>query len=705
MTVSLKEGPLVAVTANDGSIVATDAGRFGLYFHDMRFLSAFELTVNGFAPLMLSVNTERSHVATFQLVNPALTLADGTSLPRQSISIRRTRVLAGGWRERIGILNCAPHPVELTIGLRVDADFRDLFALRGYRGGPSAVVTRRTTSDGLRLRATGSDGLLRETEIRAEPVPDAVEAGDLRWSRSLEPQQIWTVEVEAMPRQEGRLVVRSNGASSRAFDAAVDAVERRYQRFLRSATRIRTSSERFDDEILDRSALDLCALVDEEPGGPVPTAGIPWFATVFGRDALITGFQTLLFQPDLAVGALRVLAAHQGRTVVDETEEEPGKIFHEIRRGELARTGLVPHRPYYGSVDATPLFAWLVAETVRWTGDRALWLELRPHALAALDWCDQHGDPDRDGLVEYDSRAGQPLWNKGWKDSSDSLSWPDGSRAELPAALVEVQGYVYAARQAIAELLAADGDRAAAGRLRRKAAALREQVESAYWLPEQRWYAQGLDASKRPIPAVSSNPGHLLWSGLPSVDRAAAMADRVLGPDIASGWGIRTLATGYPMYNPMSYHNGSIWPHDTSLTIDGLVRYGHRAAANTLATAVIEAAYHFPMGRLPEVWCGFARDRRFGTGPAEYIVANSPQAWAAATPFLLLRGILDARVEGVGGDATLLADPVLPDWLDRIELGGLQALGRSHRLLARRRRRDGGMLVTGDVPARPRAVD
>jgi glycogen debranching enzyme len=221
-------------------------------------------------------------------------------------------------------------------------------------------------------------------------------------------------------------------------------------------------------------------------------------------------------------------------------------------------------------------------------------------------------------------------------------------------------------------------------------------------MPEQRWYAQALDARKQAVVAVSSNPGHLLWAGLPSVERGAAMADRILAPDLASGWGVRTIATGYPTFNPMSYHNGSVWPHDTSLAIDGLVRYGHRQAANELATDLVEAGYHFPLGRLPEVWCGFARDRRFGTGPAEYIVANAPQAWAAATPFLLLRGILDLRVEGDGDAAELVADPVLPDWIDRIELTGIRALGRTHRLLVRRRRR-GGAIVSGDVPARPRA--
>ncbi len=696
-TIALKEGPYVVISAEDGSMTPADAG-LGLYVHDVRFLSAFEVRINGLLPLPLGASDRQTYVATVQLVNPALELADGRVLPPQAISIRRARFIDGGLRERIGILNSTPEAVSIDLAIDVDADFSDMFTLRGYHDGPPATVSTGQRPGGLILSARGADGVLRETTVSTEPPPTTVSDRTLTFAVVLGPQQRYVVEVEVVLTEDGERPVAGSGA---AFDQAIEDLQTRHARFVAAGTRIAVPGSRVG-ALLERSALDLRALVDHEPTGPVVTAGIPWYAVPFGRDALIVGLQTLSFHPELALGALRFLARYQGAKLDPFTEEEPGKIFHELRRGELARLGVVPHRPYYGTVDATPLFVCLFVETVRWLGDRAVYHRLLPHALAALEWCDTYGDLDGDGFVEYTSLPGSPLHNKGWKDSAISLSYRDGSPVELPAALVEVQAYVYAAKHGLASLAAELGDDALARRLGAEAAALRERFELAFWLPDERCYAQALDARKRPIDAPTSNAGHALWAGIASPDRAALLVERLLEPDMFTGWGIRTLSSTYPTYNPMSYHNGSVWPHDNSLIAAGMAAYGQRVAAGRVIGAMLDAADHFPDHRLPELFCGFSRDRRYASRPVEYLVSCVPQAWSAGAPFLLLQAALGLRPGAFGEPPAL--DPALPEGLDRIEVrglrgGGLRAAERRHSFSVRRTRR--GVRVMGDLAVRP----
>ncbi|KRT63040.1 MAG: glycogen debranching protein [Chloroflexi bacterium CSP1-4] len=690
-TIALKEGPYVAVSAEDGSMTPPDAG-FGLYVHDVRFLSAFEVRVAGVAPLLLSASDRETYVATMQLVNPPLRLPDGRTVAQQALSIRRARFIDGGLRERIGLLNSGPATVPLELSIELDADFGDMFAVRGYRPSPPAAVTVERVAGGLLLSATGADGVLRQTRVTTDPAPDAVTDRTLRFGAKLAPQERFVIEVTVVPTEDGH---RPEPGSERPFDAAIELLRDRYAAFLAAGTRIETGDGRLDD-LLRRSALDLRALVDHTPSGPMLTAGIPWYAVPFGRDALITGLETLDFQPELALGALRFLAAHQGQRVDPFTEEEPGRIFHELRRGELARMGAVPHRPYFGTVDATPLFVRLFVETVRWLGDRRIYDELLPHALAALEWCDTHGDPDGDGFVEHSSLPGSPLRNKGWKDSATSLCYRDGSPVELPAALVEVQAYVYAAKDGLAQLSAELGDGALAERLAAEAAALRERFEAAFWLPAERCYAQALDAGKRPVDAVTSNAGHCLWAGIAAPEHATLLVERLLEPDMFTGWGIRTLSSSYPTYSPMSYHNGSVWPHDNALIAAGMAAYGHREAAARVITAVLEAAGHFADHRLPELFCGFARDHRYASRPAEYLVSCSPQAWSAGAPFLLLQTALGLRPAEFGQPPVI--DPVLPEGIDRLAFRGLLAAGRRRTFAARRTAR--GVRVTGDLSVR-----
>lgn len=694
-TIALKEGHIVVVTAEDGSMAPPDAG-FGLYLNDVRFLSRFELTLDGRPPLLLSASDRETYVATVQLVNDPLPLPDGRMLPRQALSIRRARFIDGGLRERIGILNSSPHAVTVDLALEVDADFGDMFAVRGYRDGPVPAVAVTPTPDGLLLTATGADAVVRETRISTIPAPGAIDGHALHFEVALAPQARFVLEARAVPTEDGQLVEPGSGAP---FDDAIERLRDRYADFLRSATDIATSDARVDD-LLVRSALDLRALLDPAPTGPIPTAGIPWYAVPFGRDAIITGFETLAFQPDLALGTLRFLARHQGRQLDPYTEEEPGKIFHELRRGELARLGTVPHRPYYGTVDATPLFVCLFVETVRWLADRAAYEELLPSALAALAWCDTHGDPDGDGFVEYSSSADSPLRNKGWKDSVASLSLPDGSPALLPAALVEVQAYVYRAKRSLADLARELGDGELADRLAAEAMALRQRFEAAFWMEDEDCYAQALDANKRQVTAVTSNAGHALWAGIASRERAARLVERLMQHDMSTGWGIRTLSTGYPTYSPMSYHNGSVWPHDNALIVAGMTAYGHRDAAMKIVSAQLEAGRHLPEHRLPELFCGFARDRRYASRPTEYLVSCVPQAWSAAAPFLLLQSALGLRPGAVLGDAPVI-DPVLPEGIDRIVVHRLRAAGSTWSSTVRRTSR--GLRVSGDLV--PRALE
>ncbi len=670
MTVSLKEDALVLVTEDDGSIPG-GASPLGLYYHDTQHLSAFILRVNGDRPILLSANHEQNYVAAFQLMQASGVRLGTARHAQDTMSIRRTRFLADGLRERIGILNATPKAIDLEVELEFEATFKDMFAVRGYRDmtDDSAGEGGTWSDEHLVFERVGRDGLRRATRISSHPSPDLHDGHRMRYRRRLPPQGVFSIELSILPNEDGK----GETASPAGFDDALDQLNARYRRFLRSCTRFRTSSETLNEGLIQRSALDLRALLEFEDTGPFPTAGIPWYAVPFGRDALICAYETLSWQPEIARGTLRLLASCQGTKVDERTEEEPGKIFHELRRGELARIGVIPHSPFYGSVDATPLFALVFAETVKWTGDKDLWHELLPAAERALEWCDgPYGDVDRDGYVEYGARTSE-IRNQGWKDSALSLSYPDGAPAELPVALVEVQGYVYAAKVGLAELYELDGDRARAERLRGEARELAARFERDFWIEEERCYAQALDRRRSPVRAVTSNAGHALWSGIANADHAAMLVQRFMERDMFTGWGIRTLSSEYPTYNPMSYHNGSVWPHDNALVAEGFARYGFREEATAVIEGLFEAGKRFPDARLPELFCGFARDLRFSSRPADYLVACIPQAWSAGVVFLCLRTMLGLSPRLA--DRKIVVDPALPGWLPAIDVEDLLVQG------------------------------
>ncbi|MGZ6269168.1 MAG: amylo-alpha-1,6-glucosidase, partial [Candidatus Limnocylindrales bacterium] len=443
-----------------------------------------------------------------------------------------------------------------------------------------------------------------------------------------------------------------------------------YRAWLGGTVGVETDNEIFD-LTLERSINDLRLLMNEGPGPGerYVAAGVPWFTTLFGRDAVLTALQLLAFRPQLAVETLAVLGARQANEVDDWRDAEPGKILHELRSGEMVRSGELPHTPYYGSVDATPLWLILLGATYDWTGDRTLLERHWTTALRALEWIDRWGDRDGDGFVEYARRSERGLYNQGWKDSGDAIRDRDGRRAELPVALVEVQGYVYDAKIRLARLARALDQADLGLRLERAAAQLRERFEVAFWVPDLEYYAMALDGQKRQVDAIASNPGHCLWSGIVAPERARKVAGRLLSPGLFSGWGVRTYASGQRGYNPIGYHTGSVWPHDTSLIAAGLKRYGLQDEANTLIGRIFEAAQGFPAFRLPELFCGFERDA--AGSPVPYPVACSPQAWSAGAPFLFLQTMLGLRAHADRAELEL-ERPHLPDWLERVAVSELR---------------------------------
>jgi glycogen debranching enzyme len=710
----LKEHQMFLVCDGNGDIAAHNVDGNGLYWHDTRFLSLLELTLNTGRPQLLSSSGEHNFMMTLQFANPAFQTPDGTDVRARSLSIRRNRFLHAALHERIGIFNYNPFPVALTLSLTFGSDFRDMFDIRGYarRSKHGAIDRPYVDGDDLVLGYVGLDGMRRETRISfdREPThveihepdplpPDAMElmpgisgAGDPRAEVPIRPPTATAVfEVEVPPGRfasitsevrvsQGDLVPTPHPSSPStggigSLDSAFAAMRSSYRKWEESSTQIVS-----DDEILNavirRSLHDLRLLSDRIDDGYLPSAGIPWFSVPFGRDSLITALQTLCLQPDIARASLIFLAHHQGREVNDYRDEQPGKILHEIRLGELAALGDVPHTPYFGSVDATPLWVMTLGEYVRWTGDLALARQLRSNLQAALDWIEQYGDVDGDGFVEYVCRSKRGIKNQGWKDSADSMRHRDGPAAEPPIALVEVQGYAYAAWNTAANLFVQLGEPARAEHYRQLATDLRRRFHLQWWSEPDQFFAMALDREKRPLLTVSSNVGHCLWTDLLDSGPAWAVSDRLVREDMLCGWGVRTLSSLERSFNPMSYHNGSVWPHDNSIIVAGLKHYRMDERALLVAQQLIDAAIRFPLYRLPELFCGFARDRRYYSMPAQYPVSCSPQAWAAGSIFLLIQSLLGLRVDAAGGLLTMR--PTLPSAINQLQIRNLLVGG--HRI-------------------------
>jgi glycogen debranching enzyme len=670
VALTVLEGSTFCVCDDSGDVDGKAAAS-GFFVADTRFLSRCILTVNGKRPELLSSSQPAPHLARFVHRNP-----DAGGLRPNELSIERERFVGDCMQERIHVENHSRRRVELDLALEVEVDFADIFTVKdldpgfGHPGTVRLPDPRPPSSDGDGTVVFADAGFPARTVVHFSE-PCSLEGGTARFRLGLEHGETWTLVMGVQPLLDGH-----EALDAQTFEARLAAERRDAEQSLAEWTASKPKvAARFDDleQTWRRSVADLAALrmrSAEFDAGPVPAAGTPWFMTVFGRDTLIVCLQTMLFGPELATSALRLLAALQATEDDPERDAEPGKIIHEVRRGKGALSW-VDH--YYGTVDATPLFLILLSELWRWTGDPVVPAELEQNARRALEWIDGPGDQDGDGFVEYARRARRGIRNQSWKDSEVSMVFRDGTLAEAPIAPVEVQGYVYDAKLRMAELAREVwADEGTALRLEREAAELRRRFNETFWVDDG-YYALGLDRDKRLIDAVGSNMGHLLWSGIVVPDRADAVARRLTSDGLWSGWGVRTLAEGEEAYNPLVYHNGTVWPHDNSLIAWGLACQGFVDEAQLIVRRTMEAAECFDH-RLPEVFAGFARRRT--KVPVAYPTASRPQAWAAATPVLLLRVLLGLEPDRA---ARTLRSQVrrLPEHTEGLALRGVRAFGRS----------------------------
>jgi glycogen debranching enzyme len=665
---TLKHADAFAVFDPNGDALAGPGSPEGLYAHDTRYLSHFYLTLEGARPMLLS-STLRDDNATLtcDLTNPDLHDAAGAIiLEHDQIHIRRSRFLWNdGCYERLVVRCFDTVPRRLRLRLAYASDFADLFEVRGTtRLRRGTIHPPKCWSDGATLSYTGLDGVLRTTSLSFDPAPATCGPDAVVFDLVLEPrrQQSIFVAIHCGP---ARVAAGQN--ARRAFIVGARDAHRALRASSAKAVSIATSNTLFN-EALRRSKSDLYMLVTETAYGPYPYAGIPWFSTVFGRDALITAMQTLWFDPSIARGVLGYLAANQATTTDPAADAEPGKILHEVRQGEMALLGEVPFRRYYGSIDSTPLFVMLAGAYLARTDDVQMLQRIWPNIEAALQWMERDGDRDGDGFIEYGRRHSTGLINQGWKDSHDSVFHADGTMAKGPIALVEVQAYAYGAWGAAAQIMRRLGHAVAAERHEARAERLRQTFDKAFFDAELGTFVLALDGDKKPCRVRASNAGHALFTGIALPERAEAVADTLLSDGFFSGWGVRTLGSYEARYNPMSYHNGSVWPHDNALIAAGLSRYGLRGHASRVFEGLFAASTYIDLRRLPELFCGFGRER--SQGPTFYPVACSPQAWAAATPFLLLQSVLGLRFD-CSRNSIVFRRPMLPAFLDEVLLCGL----------------------------------
>jgi glycogen debranching enzyme len=666
----LKHGDTFAVLSQFGDMVGDAGCPDGLYHQDTRFLSQLELRLNGDRPLLLSSNqAEDNSLLPVDLANADTVGVDGSPLQRELIYVnRRQFVWQSAYYELLLIRNFDLRRHVVTLGMRFASDFADVFEVRGAkrarRGTGSAELV---SPDAVALRYRGLDGIERVTRLSFAPVPAQLDNNRANFVLDLGPGKWCRLALR----------VRCDPADGDPVDPQ-DWTVRQVYRSLRSARRaLRASrgraasiegSNAVFNELARRSVADLYMLITETEYGPYPFAGIPWYSTFFGRDGIITALLTLWLDPAIAKGVLGFLAATQATGTDRESDAEPGKILHEMRNGEMARLGEVPFARYYGSVDATPLFVMLIGEYYARTGDLDTVRRLWPNVMAALRWIDNSGDPDRDGFVEYHRQSAEGLVNQGWKDSAVAIFHANGELAEGPIALCEVQGYVFAGKRHAAALARALGEEATAARLEAEAERLRQQFEAAFWCEDLSTYALALDGDKRPCRVIASNAGHALLTGIAAPERAERVAATLMRVGCFSGWGIRTVALTAKRYNPISYHNGSVWPHDNALIALGLARYGLKESALRVFTGLFDAASYWEPRRLPELFCGFARRH---TAPTMYPVACSPQAWASATIFALIQASLGLHFDHRAGEIRF-DRPRLPDFLERLHVRGLR---------------------------------
>jgi glycogen debranching enzyme len=698
----LKCGDTFLLVDRFGEMQPTGRGEQGLYHRGTRYLSKLRLGFGRRPPLLLCSSVhENGMLLAVDLTNPEMSI-DHESIPHGTVHLSRRALLEDGrYLERLRLHNYGAVAVRVPLRIEVEADYFDIFEVRGSRRQRRGRLrTIEFSASGIRLSYDGLDRQRRATDVSFSRQPSRLGAGNALFQLELAPAEQLDLELCIrceLTRASEAQASNANGAArapavellapslGRHFSewtqrpsaelsgpseyaSATAAAEEKLRREQPEETVVSCSNRHFNRWLM-RARSDIRMLVTSTSHGPYPYAGVPWFSTIFGRDGIWTSLHMLWIDPVLAAGVLSFLSAQQATTFDSEADAEPGKILHEMRDGEMAALGEVPFGIYYGSVDSTPLYLMLASAYHQTTGDLALIRRLWPNLLRAMDWLDQHADLDGDGFVEYGRRSSRGLSQQGWKDSQDSVFHQDGSLAEGPIALCEVQGYAYAARQGMSQLARAVHEPELAERWAARAEELQSRFDAAFWQPELGTYALALDGEKRPCRVKTSNAGHCLYTGISQASRQASLARQLSSAEMFSGWGVRTLASDERRFNPMSYHNGSIWPHDNAIVAEGLARAGDRAGAMTVLEAMFDAASHMDFLRLPELFCGFTRQAN--REPILYPVACLPQAWASSACFALLKAVLGLEVDAVGGRVTL-RKPRLPALVDRLDIERLR---------------------------------
>ncbi|MGE5262664.1 MAG: glycogen debranching N-terminal domain-containing protein [Acidobacteriota bacterium] len=689
----VKNEDVFFLTETDGSVPLQGYHGLGLYFHDCRYLKGYELHIARVRPEVLASAAHRTFMADLDLTNPEIHLANGHLIRREQIGIRWTRILDGGECElydSITIQNFGLDEIEFPVTLTFDAAFDDVFQVRGAEPEKRGYLHPPVWDDHvLRFAYDGADGVFRGLSVHFLPEPVDTQGACATFNVHLQPRErkeilislLLSESTDAPPVNPPAHPDRDRNSIRASLQKSLDA-------WLENQTLFRCDNL-LVHRVMERSLSDLAVLRSRLADQEYFAAGIPWFATLFGRDSLITALQTLAFDPSNAEQTLRLLAHYQGQRVDEWRDEEPGKILHELRVGEMAHLNEIPQTPYYGSVDSTPLFLVLMARHAEWTGDLRLFNELRSNVDRALEWIARYGDGNGDGYVEYRTRSKSGLVNQGWKDSGDSISNADGSLANPPISLVEVQGYVYLAKHSLADLYERAGEADRAGRLRKEAQDLRTRFNRDFWLEDQKFYAIALQADGTPAAVVASNPGHALWTGIVDEDKIDHTVKRLMRPDMFTGWGIRTLSELERRYSPIGYHLGTVWPHDNSIIAAGMRRYGHDEAFGNVFQGLLATAIDFRFYRLPELFAGFSKSDY--DSPVRYPVACHPQAWAAGVfPFLFenLLGLVPEAFE----KRLRIVRPILPDLMDHVEVRRLK-VGAALVDLDFDRQRDGSVVV------------
>ncbi|MFG6148112.1 amylo-alpha-1,6-glucosidase [Halobacillus sp. B23F22_1] len=632
---AIKENNMFLLTNPSGSIFSEDAYGLGLYIKDTRFLSHFETFINGESPILLDSDGSSNYVSRMTLTNPHQEENGGIKLWRESLEVTREQfIVENVLYEKISFKNYSPQSIEFTFSVKAQADFKDMFLIRGFQSGNIGQLTEtHSDHDQLSFHYKGADDLLRSTTLSWNH-PGKADKDDqtlIHFSFNLKPQEEKALKINVSAAIKDQFTgIPLN------YEKAFEKLESSHEQWNAELPSVSSDSEVLNGTV-KQGLNDLRVLLTNLGHGPFPVAGLPWFGVPFGRDSLIAAWQMLPFYPEAAKGTLFTMASLQGTKENEWRDEQPGKIMHEIRYGELANTNQVPFTPYYGTIDATPLFLVLLSEYVKWTGDLKTFELLQGNVDHALEWINIYGDRDQDGFVEYFQESAKGIANQGWKDSADSVVHRSGKYAEAPIALSEVQGYVYHAKTGLADVYEALQQGEIAHLLRQEAENLSDLYENAFWMVEEKFYAIALDKDKEQVGSLTSNPGHTLISGIASESRSRAVAEKLVSPSMFSGYGIRTMATSEKAYNPMSYHDGSVWPHDNSLALLGMSKQGYTKEMKTTVEGLLQAASEFDYYRLPELFCGYEREKG---RLIRYPVACSPQAWAAGTSLTFIQSLL-----------------------------------------------------------------